>query len=149
MCPNHRFDMVYEGKKNDLHLSIFTATLVILFGFSLSIPTASPITTWPKQPSPKGFPSTSLSGSKGEEETNKFERIVTDRQFSHSKVCYVMSVFDRCVPVIWVPVSGQLPAWILGQLVLRHPRQHRRAAGREAGGAHQHHPGVEGGARVH
>lgn len=48
-----------------------------------------------------------------------------------------------------VPVPGQLPAGVLGQLVLRHPRQHRRAAGGEAGRADQHHSGVDGGAGVH
>lgn len=46
--------------KTHLHFSIFTATLVTRLGLSLSTPMASPITTWPKQPSPRGFPSTSL-----------------------------------------------------------------------------------------
>ncbi len=41
-------------------LSILTATVRGLLGFSLSIPMASAITTCPKQPSPNGFPSVSL-----------------------------------------------------------------------------------------
>lgn len=43
-----------------LPLSIFTATLVTRVGLFLSIPIASASTTWPKQPSPRGFPSVSL-----------------------------------------------------------------------------------------
>lgn len=38
-----------------------------------------------------------------------------------------------------LPVPRELPAGVLGQLVLRHPRQHRRTAGGEAEGADQHH----------
>src|SRR4029434_4744770 len=41
-------------------LSILTATVRGLLGFSLSMPIASAITTCPKQPSPRGFPSVSL-----------------------------------------------------------------------------------------
>lgn len=48
-----------------------------------------------------------------------------------------------------LPVPGQLPAGVLGQLVLGHPRQHRRPAGGEARRPHQHYPRMEGGAGVH
>lgn len=41
------------------------------------------------------------------------------------------------------PVPGQLPAWVLGELVLGDAGQHGGAAGGEARGPHQHH------ARVH
>lgn len=41
--------------------NIFTATVTASFGLSLSIPTASAMTTCPKQPSPRGLPSVSLS----------------------------------------------------------------------------------------
>lgn len=41
-------------------LSIFAATSRGLLGFSLSMPMASAITTWPKQPSPRGLPRVSL-----------------------------------------------------------------------------------------
>lgn len=59
--PSHQQDQqkTFETTAN-LHFSILTATLVTRFGFSLSRPSASPITTWPKQPSPRGFPRTSL-----------------------------------------------------------------------------------------
>lgn len=50
--------------QNHVHFSIFTATLVMRLGLFLSSPMASPITTWPKQPSPRGFPSTSLLQTK-------------------------------------------------------------------------------------
>lgn len=43
-----------------LPFSIFTATVTASLGRSLSIPTASAITTCPKQPSPRGLPSVSL-----------------------------------------------------------------------------------------
>lgn len=43
-----------------LPFSIFTATVTASFGRSLSIPTASAMTTCPKQPSPRGLPSVSL-----------------------------------------------------------------------------------------
>lgn len=49
-----------EENYQDSHFNILTATLVTRLGFSLSSPSASPITTWPKQPSPSGFPRTSL-----------------------------------------------------------------------------------------
>lgn len=42
-------------------LSIFTATFVRRVGLFLSSPTASARTTWPKHPSPRGFPSVSLT----------------------------------------------------------------------------------------
>lgn len=48
-----------------------------------------------------------------------------------------------------LPVPRKLPARVLGQLVLRHPRKHGRAAGGQAGRAHQHGSRVDGRARVH
>lgn len=149
MCPNHRFDMVYEGGKKHLtfeHLYSHFGYPVWLFfvhPYSLSHHHLA------KAAFSQGLPKHQSKWVTGIGKNNKCEMIETVRQCSHSKECDVMSVFNRCVPVICVPVPGQLPAWVLGQLVLRHPRQHRRAAGREAGGPHQHHPGVEGGARVH
>lgn len=47
--------------------NILTATVMALFGLSLSIPIASAITTWPKHPSPSGFPRVRLEGG-----TNKY-----------------------------------------------------------------------------
>lgn len=44
----------------NLPLSIFTATFVRRVGLFLSTPIASAKTTWPKQPSPRGFPRVSL-----------------------------------------------------------------------------------------
>lgn len=40
--------------------NIFTATVTGLVARSLSMPMASAMTTWPKQPSPRGFPRVSL-----------------------------------------------------------------------------------------
>lgn len=70
-----------ENKSKSLHFSILTATLVTRFGFSLSRPSASPITTWPKQPSPRGFPKTSL----GEVEGRKRAMMITC--YCNSKAC--------------------------------------------------------------
>lgn len=47
-------------QKHHEPFSIFTATVSGLLGFSLSMPTASAMTTWPKQPSPRGLPRVSL-----------------------------------------------------------------------------------------
>lgn len=41
--------------------SIFTATVTGLAARSLSMPIASAMTTWPKQPSPRGLPRVSLA----------------------------------------------------------------------------------------
>lgn len=40
--------------------SILTATVTASLGLSLSMPRASAITTWPKQPSPRGLPRVNL-----------------------------------------------------------------------------------------
>lgn len=126
--------------------NILTATLVTRFGFSLSRPCASPITTWPKQPSPNGFPRTSL-----QREVNIIIQNYFTWNVSISK--YFKFVLGRspfqAFNTFDIPVPGKLPAGILGQLILRYAWQHWRAAGGEAGGTNQHHSRVDGGARVH
>lgn len=51
LIPNHPIFLPFN---------IFTATVTASLGLSLSIPTASAMTTCPKQPSPRGLPSVSL-----------------------------------------------------------------------------------------
>lgn len=51
-----------DATAEQLPLSILTATVTARSGHCLSMPYASARTTCPKQPSPRGFPSTSLPG---------------------------------------------------------------------------------------
>lgn len=147
MCPNHRFDMVYEGGKKHLtfeHLYSHFGYPVWLFfvhPYSLSHHHLA------KAAFSQGFPQHQSGWVKGWGRKTNLRRLWQTGNFPIP--CVMWCLYLIGVPVICVPVSGQLPAWVLGQLVLRHPRQHRRAAGREAGGPHQHHPGVERRARVH
>ena len=52
-------------------LSILTATVLAWSGRAGSMPKASARTTWPKQPSPRGFPSTSLEMEKVQPQTSE------------------------------------------------------------------------------
>lgn len=58
-----------------LPFSIFTATVTASLGLSLSIPTASAMTTCPKQPSPRGLPSVSLEVQTAHEQTPSGEGV--------------------------------------------------------------------------
>lgn len=66
--------MFILGYQHPLHLpfNILTATVTASLGLSLSMPSASAITTWPKQPSPSGLPSVSLRESVGKRGYGRF-----------------------------------------------------------------------------
>lgn len=55
----------WTNSETHLPFSILTATVTASLGLSLSMPSASAITTWPKQPSPRGLPKVNLQPPDG------------------------------------------------------------------------------------
>lgn len=111
--------------------SILTATVMALFGLSLSIPIASAITTWPKQPSPSGFPRVRLEG--------RTSRCVSrcwggDTPRKHG---------DPAGGFDW-PSACQFPLGIWRKFQLRDVGQHRPIAGRETSDPNQGCVGIHG-----
>jgi hypothetical protein len=82
--------------------SILTATVLVWSGWEGSIPKASARTTCPKQPSPKGFPSTSLE---------------TKKAYALDLWVPLQVLHPLLTPLTFgVPVPGKLPQWIKRQV---------------------------------
>ena len=67
---HYSLSVIVHRNKNNLPFSILTATVTASLGLSLSMPRASAITTWPKQPSPRGLPRVNLQPREGNTEPN-------------------------------------------------------------------------------
>lgn len=80
--------------------NILTATVMALFGLSLSIPIASAITTWPKHPSPSGFPKVRLQGG-------------TNRIVRGSWCGDTPSRHRNPSPGLWLTENVSIPTWDL------------------------------------
>lgn len=117
-CQGHRV----SHKLPHLPLSILTATVLAWSGRVGSMPKASAHTTCPKQPSPRGFPSTSLE-----------MREMRPQPLGITPAQDLILTLTRN----GIPVPGELPQWVKRQVKTHKASEQGGATGGETDTPHQ------------
>lgn len=79
-CTSYPRGLTHNATETHLPFSILTATVTASLGLSLSMPRASAITTWPKQPSPRGLPRVNLQPQKEKQEGKIDRKLISCRK---------------------------------------------------------------------